>query len=133
LILIHHIGAKSGRERVTPVSCFPQSDGRFAIVASNGGAPMNPNWYYNLKAHPEITVEFGAETFPVAVRELAGAERDRLWADVVGAEPGVAETQRRAARPIPLLLLTRISWRRKRRTDARHNAPDGFPAGRRDP
>jgi deazaflavin-dependent oxidoreductase (nitroreductase family) len=49
VVLLHHIGAKSGIERVTPVSCFPQSDGRFAIVASNGGAPTDPDWYDNLK------------------------------------------------------------------------------------
>jgi deazaflavin-dependent oxidoreductase (nitroreductase family) len=58
LILIHHIGAKSGTERVTPVGCFPQPDGRFAIIASDGGAPTNPDRYYNLKAHPEINVGF---------------------------------------------------------------------------
>jgi hypothetical protein len=52
LILIHHIGAKSGIERVTPVACSPQGVGRFAIWAANGGSPTHPNWYYNLKAHP---------------------------------------------------------------------------------
>jgi deazaflavin-dependent oxidoreductase (nitroreductase family) len=109
LILIHHVGAKTGTERVTPVSCFPQSDGRFAIIASNGGAPTNPNWYYNLKARPEINVEFGTETFAVTVRELAGTEREELWAEVVSAEPGVVQTQNRTTRTIPVLLLTRIS------------------------
>jgi deazaflavin-dependent oxidoreductase (nitroreductase family) len=109
LILIHHIGAKSGTERVTPVSCFPQPDGRFAIIASNGGAPTNPAWYYNLKAHPEVNVEFGTETFAIAVRELTGTEHERLWAEIVSAEPGVAETQNRTTRTIPVLLLTRIS------------------------
>jgi deazaflavin-dependent oxidoreductase (nitroreductase family) len=59
LILIHHIGAKSGIERVTPVACSPQGGGRFAIWAANGGSPAHPNWYYNLKAHPRITVEMG--------------------------------------------------------------------------
>src|SRR5712664_3837553 len=65
IILIHHIGAKSGIERVTPLGCFPQGDGRFAIVASNGGSPSHPGWYHNLKANPKITVEVGAETFTV--------------------------------------------------------------------
>jgi deazaflavin-dependent oxidoreductase (nitroreductase family) len=109
LILIHHIGAKSGTERVTPVGCFPQSDGRFAIIASNGGAPTNPDWYHNLKAHPEINVEFGTETFAVAVRELAGAERQKVWANIVSANPGVGKTQNKTSRTIPVLLLTRIS------------------------
>ena len=111
LILIRHVGAKTGTERVTPVGCFPQSDGRFVIVASNGGARTNPDWYYNLKAHPEINVEFGTETFAVAVRELAGDEREKAWADVVSAEPGVGETQNKTRRTIPVLLLTRITRR----------------------
>jgi len=94
---------------VTPVGCFPQPDGRIAIVASNGGAPTNPNWYYNLKAHPEINVEFGTETFAVAVRELEGAERGKVWADAVAAVPGLGEYQKKTARAIPVLLLTRIT------------------------
>ncbi len=109
LILVRHVGARTGTERVTPVGCFPQSDGRFVIVASNGGARTNPDWYHNLKAHPEINVEFGTETFAVAVRELAGAEREKAWAEIVSAEPGVGETQNKTTRAIPVLLLTPIS------------------------
>ena len=109
LILIHHVGARTGTERVTPVGCFPRSDGRFAIVASNGGARTNPDWYYNLKARPEINVEFGTETFAVAVRELEGDEREKAWENIVSAEPGVVQTQYRTTRTIPVLLLTRIS------------------------
>jgi deazaflavin-dependent oxidoreductase (nitroreductase family) len=52
MILIHHIGAKTGVERATPLACSPQGDGRFAVVASNGGSPTHPDWYHNLKAHP---------------------------------------------------------------------------------
>ena len=109
LILVHHTGARSGTERVTPAGCFPQSDGRFAIIASNGGAPANPDWYYNLKAHPEINVEFGTETFAAAVRELEGAEREKVWADAVSAAPWLGEYQNKTTRTIPVLLLTRIS------------------------
>src|SRR5256886_1673897 len=71
LILIHHIGAKSGTERVSPVGYFPQGEGRFAIVASNGGSPAHPDWYYNLKAHPRITVKVGTQTFTVWRRSWA--------------------------------------------------------------
>ncbi len=109
LILIHHVGTRSGTERVTPVSCFPQPDGRFAIIASNGGARTNPDWYYNLKARPEINVEFGTETFAVTVRELEREEREKAWADVVSAVPAVANTQNKTRRTIPMLLLTRIT------------------------
>jgi deazaflavin-dependent oxidoreductase (nitroreductase family) len=94
---------------VTPVGCFPQPDGRFAIIASNGGAPKHLDWYYNLKAHPEVKVEFGAESFVVTVRELADDERERMWTEIVTAEPGVAETQNKTTRTIPVLLLTRIT------------------------
>jgi deazaflavin-dependent oxidoreductase (nitroreductase family) len=108
LILLHHIGARSGTERVTPVGCFPRSDGRFAVIASNGGAPPNPDWYYNLKAHPEINVEFGTEVFAVSVRELEGREREEVWADALGAAPQLGEFQKKTTRAIPVLLLTRI-------------------------
>ena len=108
LILLHHTGARSGAGRVTPVGCFPQPDGRVAIIASNGGAPAHPDWYWNLKAHPEIRVEFGAETFAVAVRETEGAEREKVWLDAASAVPVLAEYQKKATRTIPVLLLTRI-------------------------
>lgn len=109
LILLHHVGAKSGAERVTPVVCYPQSDGRFAIIASNGGAPANPDWYYNLKSHPEIDVEFGGEIFAAAARELEGREREKAWADALRAAPQLAEAQKKTSRTIPVVLLARIS------------------------
>ena len=62
VILIHQVGARSAVERTTPLSCFPVDDDRWAIVASNGGSERHPDWYYNLKANPVITVELGAET-----------------------------------------------------------------------
>jgi deazaflavin-dependent oxidoreductase (nitroreductase family) len=109
LILLHHVGAKSGAERVTPVVCYPQSDGRFAIIASNGGAPANPGWYYNLKSHPEIDVEFGGEIFAAAARELEGREREKVWADALRPAPQLAEAQKKTSRTIPVVLLARIS------------------------
>jgi deazaflavin-dependent oxidoreductase (nitroreductase family) len=109
LILIHHRGIRSGAERVTPLGCFPQPDGRLVIIASNGGARTHPDWYHNLKAHPDIKVEFGTDTFPVAVRELHGAEREMVWANVLSAVPQAAELQKRAGRTVPVLLLTRTS------------------------
>jgi deazaflavin-dependent oxidoreductase (nitroreductase family) len=104
LILIHHIGARSRAERVTPLGCFSQPGGRFVIVASSGGSPTQPNWYYNLKAHPKITVEVGAQTFTVLADELAGAART------------VGEHQARTARQFPVFLLTR-------RTEPRQQPP----------
>ncbi len=107
LILIHHIGARSGTERVTPLGCSRQGDGRFAIVASNGGSPAHPDWYYNLKANPRIKVEVGAQTFTVLAEELDSTARARLWPKLVAEYPSVGEYQTTATRQIPVFMLTR--------------------------
>jgi deazaflavin-dependent oxidoreductase (nitroreductase family) len=107
LILIHHVGARSEVERVTPLGCFSQGDGRFAIVASNGGSPTHPYWYYNLKANPRITVEIGAQTFTVLAEELAGAARAELWPKLTAKYPTLGEHQARTARQFPVFMLTR--------------------------
>ncbi len=107
LILIHHIGARSGTERVTPMGCSHQGDGRFAIVASNGGSPAHPDWYHNLRAHPRITVEVGTQTFTVLAEELDGTARAGLWPTLVAEYPSVGEYQARTTRQIPVFMLTR--------------------------
>jgi deazaflavin-dependent oxidoreductase (nitroreductase family) len=107
LILIHHIGARSRVERVTPLGCFSQPDGRFVIVASSGGSPIHPNWYYNLKAHPRITVEVGDQTFTVLADELAGAARAELWPKLVAEYPTLGEHQAKTTRQFPVFMLTR--------------------------
>jgi deazaflavin-dependent oxidoreductase (nitroreductase family) len=106
MILIHHIGAKSGIERVNPLAYVADGD-RLVIIASKGGAPTNPDWYHNVKAHPRLTVEVGTETFAVDAVELTGDEREAVWATVVARMPGFADYQRKATRLIPLLALTR--------------------------
>ncbi|WP_228838616.1 nitroreductase family deazaflavin-dependent oxidoreductase [Nocardia amamiensis] len=108
LILIHHIGAKSGIERVTPLAYFAQNDGDFAIVASNGGSPTHPMWYYNLKANPTITVEVGIERFPAQAEELVGTARAELWSKLLAESAELTEYQGRTERMIPLLLLRRL-------------------------
>jgi deazaflavin-dependent oxidoreductase (nitroreductase family) len=107
LILIHHIGARSGIERVTPVACSPQGGGRFAIWAANGGSPTHPNWDHNLKAHPEITAEVGAQAFTVLARELDGTARAELWPTLVSAYPQLAGAQDKTTRQFPVFVLTR--------------------------
>ena len=79
LILIHHIGARSGVERVTPLGCSSQGDDRFVIVASSGGSPIHPDWYYNLKANPRIKVEVGTQTFTVLAEELDDTQKAFLF------------------------------------------------------
>ena len=79
ILLLHHTGAKSGTVRVNPLAY--QTDGdRFVIFASKGGAPTNPDWYHNLRANPDATVEAGTDTIPVRARVTEGEERERLWA-----------------------------------------------------
>jgi len=107
MILIHHIGAKSGIERVSPLACSPQGDGRFAIVASNGGSPTHPDWYYNLKANPRIKVEVGTQTFTVLAEELDDTARAELWPKLVAEYPSIGEFQTRTTRQIPAFMLTR--------------------------
>jgi deazaflavin-dependent oxidoreductase (nitroreductase family) len=101
LILVHHVGARSGIEHVTPLGCFPQGGGRFAVVASNGGSPTHPDWYHNLKANPGTKVEVGAETFAVLVEELDDTARAELWPKLVAEVPQLDEAQARVTRQIP--------------------------------
>jgi deazaflavin-dependent oxidoreductase (nitroreductase family) len=108
MILVHHIGAKSGTERVAPLVYFPQPDGTMIIIASKGGAPTNPDWYHNIKANPKFDVEVGTDTFRVVAHEIEDdAERDEIWAEVVAERPGFGEYQEKTSRKIPVLLLTR--------------------------
>lgn len=107
LLLLHHRGAKSGRERVNPVM-YQRVGDAVAIFASKGGAPTNPDWYHNLRAHPEVSVEVGSETYPVVARVAAGEERERIWEAQKAAFPGFAEYERQAAgRQIPVVVLER--------------------------
>jgi len=106
MILIHHIGARSGIERVSPLACSPQGNGRFAIVASNGGSPAHPDWYYNLKANPRIRVEVGAQTLWALAEELDGNARTRLWPKLIAEAPAIGEFQARTERQIPVFMLT---------------------------
>jgi deazaflavin-dependent oxidoreductase (nitroreductase family) len=114
LILLHHIGARSGIERVTPVACSPRGQDRFAIWAANGGSPTHPNWYYNLKTHPQVTIELGTETFPVLAQELDDSARAGLWPKLVAewpkpaaGSPDLGAAQARTTRQFPVFLLTR--------------------------
>jgi deazaflavin-dependent oxidoreductase (nitroreductase family) len=107
MVLVHHLGARTGTERVAPLVYFPQPDGSMLIIASKGGAPTNPDWYHNLKANPKVDVEVDTERFGVEVSELDRAERDRLWPDLVAERPGFGDYQGKVDRIIPVLRLRR--------------------------
>jgi deazaflavin-dependent oxidoreductase (nitroreductase family) len=108
ILLLHHTGRLSGKSYETPLVYFTDS-GRIVIVASKGGAPENPAWFSNLKANPEVTIEIGTETRTVRASVIEGAERDRIWADVVRQAPGFGEYVKKTARIIPLVALEPIS------------------------
>jgi deazaflavin-dependent oxidoreductase (nitroreductase family) len=105
LLLLHHVGAKSGASRIAPLAYF-EDDGRYAIFASKGGAPENPAWYHNLLAHPDTTIEVGGETIEVTATEAEGAERDRIFAAQAARSPQFGDYQEKTARTIPVVLLT---------------------------
>lgn len=111
LVLLHHRGRKSGRDYVTPLVYLQHETEPdvIYIFASKGGAPTNPDWYANLTAAGNTTVERGAETYDVTVREVSGPDRDRIYAEQARHFPGFADYERQTAgiRTIPVLELTR--------------------------
>ena len=101
-------GAKSSKIRKIPLMRV-EHDGAYAMVASQGGAPEHPSWYYNLKAHPdELTVQDGPEPFDATARELTGEERELWWQRAVAAYPPYASYQRKTDRLIPVFLAERL-------------------------
>ena len=105
LLLLHHRGAKSGTERVTPLVYLADGE-RHLIFASKGGTPENPAWFHNLKAHPDTTIEVGSETIAVTAQELTGEERDRLYERQATLMPNFREYQEKTSRKIPVVALT---------------------------
>ncbi|WP_028644483.1 nitroreductase family deazaflavin-dependent oxidoreductase [Nocardioides sp. URHA0020] len=106
LLLLHSVGAKSGETRVSPMMYLPDGD-RFLVFASKAGAPTNPDWYHNLIAHPDATIEVGDETVDVRAEELPRAERDAKYAEQAALYPGFADYEKKTDRVIPVLALTR--------------------------
>jgi deazaflavin-dependent oxidoreductase (nitroreductase family) len=107
LLLLTMTGAKTGRTLVRPL-CYSRDSDRLVIIASRGGDPRNPPWYYNLVANPVVIVEVGTEKFKAKATQVYGAERDRLFAETAKRMPLFAEYQNKTKRQIPLLILTRI-------------------------
>jgi deazaflavin-dependent oxidoreductase (nitroreductase family) len=104
MLLLDHVGAKSGAKRTTPLVYI--ADGKdVVIVASKGGHPRNPAWLYNLRANPDTTVQIGSEHRPVHAREASPEEHDRLWPMAVRTYSGYSGYQERTDRKIPLVIL----------------------------
>jgi len=106
LLLLHTTGAKSGQPRINPVAYITDED-RLVIIASKGGAPTNPDWYYNLVANPKVKVEVGTEQFQARATVPAEPERTHLYDKMATVYPGFADYQRKTSRTIPVVVLTR--------------------------
>ena len=108
VILLTSVGAKSGKIRKTPLMRV-EHDGEYAVVASQGGAPTHPVWYYNLAANPHVELQDGAVKKDYQAREVSGTERDAWWERAVAAWPDYASYQTRTTRKIPLFVLTPVN------------------------
>ena len=107
VILLTTIGAKSGKIRKTPLMRV-EHDGRYAIVASLGGAPKNPVWYFNVKANPRVELQDGPENHDYEAREVFGDEKAEWWQRAVEAWPDYADYQKKTDRQIPVFVLTKV-------------------------
>jgi deazaflavin-dependent oxidoreductase (nitroreductase family) len=108
LVLIHHIGAKSGTERIAPAMALRQDPDSWLVAASKAGAPDNPGWYHNLVANPDVTIETPDHgTVAVHADLLQGADRDEAWERFKQAAPGFEAYEQKTTRTIPVLALRR--------------------------
>jgi deazaflavin-dependent oxidoreductase (nitroreductase family) len=107
LLVLHHKGAKSGQARENPIMYQPVGN-NYAVFATHGGAPTSPDWYHNLMAHPETTIEVGSETVPVRARLATDAEREPIWSRQKREFPVFAEYESRTTRKIPVVILERV-------------------------
>jgi deazaflavin-dependent oxidoreductase (nitroreductase family) len=107
LLLLHTTGAKTGRTRVKPLAYRRDGD-RLVVFGTRGGAPTNPEWYYNVEANPRVTVEVGNDRFEADARVAAPDERDRIWRLQARDAPVFADYQKRTARTIPVVILERV-------------------------
>lgn len=106
LLLLHTVGARSGQSRINPVMYLADGD-RYLVFASKAGSDRNPDWYWNLRASPDVTIEVGDETIAVHATELAGTERDEKYRIQSERYPGFGAYQQKTSRTIPVIALTR--------------------------
>ena len=106
LLLLTTTGARSGQPRIAPL-VYTTDNSRVVVIASKGGAPTHPDWFYNVRANPEVTVELGTETFPARATIVKGPERQRLFDQMAAQMPNFAEYQRNTTRQLPVIVLER--------------------------
>ncbi len=108
LLVLTNTGARSGKTRVNPLAYTRDGD-RYVVLASKGGAPSNPDWYHNVIANPEVTVEVGQQRFKARARVAEGDERERLFNAQAAEMPNFAEYQQKTSRQIPVIILEPIA------------------------
>lgn len=106
LLLLTTTGAKSGQKRVNPLTCLRDGE-RLFIFAAKGGSPTNPDWYHNVVAYPQVTVELGSEKFAATAVLIEGEERDQIYAREMQVHPGAADYEKKTTRKIPVVELIR--------------------------
>ncbi|HEY9311517.1 nitroreductase family deazaflavin-dependent oxidoreductase [Williamsia sp.] len=106
ILLLHHQGVKSGKKYIAPLVYQAGNDGVTYVFASFAGAPEDPQWFRNLKATPDTSVEIGTETIAVTASEVTGADRDRIWAQQASVMPGFSDYEKKTTRVIPVVALT---------------------------
>ncbi len=104
IVLFTTTGAQSGKKRYVPLMRV-EENGRYAMVASKGGDPKHPSWYFNVKANPAVTVQDGDKVFEGTAREIEGEEREHWWKLAVDAYPPYAEYQTKTDRQIPVFII----------------------------
>jgi deazaflavin-dependent oxidoreductase (nitroreductase family) len=104
LLLLHSMGARSGQERINPMMYLADS-GNYVVFASKAGAPTNPDWYHNVVAHPEVSIELGDSTISAVARVADGETRERLWSQQKQLYPGFADYESKTTRQIPVVIL----------------------------
>jgi deazaflavin-dependent oxidoreductase (nitroreductase family) len=105
LLLLHHVGARSGEHRITPLGYLDEERG-YLVIASNGGASTHPAWYHNLRAQPNITIEVGGRTIAASAREATGDERRLLFRRLADRYTQLYEYERKTSRVMPVIVLT---------------------------
>jgi deazaflavin-dependent oxidoreductase (nitroreductase family) len=105
ILLLHSKGRKSGKEYVNPLAYQPLENGALAVFGSKGGAPTHPEWYHNVLADPNVSVEVGTDTLDVVAHEAEGDERERIWTKQKKDFPGFADYEQRTTRVIPVIVL----------------------------
>lgn len=104
ILLLHHIGAKSGKEYASPL-VYVEDDGAYAIIASAGGQPKHPGWFHNLQKNPNTTIQIRGESISVTAEVAPKARRDSLWAHIQSVHPQFEQYQSMTEREIPIVLL----------------------------